>query len=111
MHYVRVKPRKMALSPANAVDRTTTIHRRARPYADTGSADTGGHDGSRDRPRPQDHAWPGDATDGIFHILTVYDGVGLLCASGDETSRQPCHQQCREYDRSLHLGFLQSYGG
>jgi hypothetical protein len=44
----------LALSaPADAIDRTTAIHRRSRPYH-----------GSRNRPRPQHDAGPYDAADG-----------------------------------------------
>jgi hypothetical protein len=75
-------------APADSINRTATIHRCSTPYANTRGTDAGGHDGSRDRPRPQHDAGPYDAPDRIRNVLAVHYGTGLFSVCGHESSYQ-----------------------
>jgi hypothetical protein len=75
MHDLEVLP------PANAIDRTATIHWGSRPYCFS-------RDRSCDRPWSQHDAGRYDATDGIRNVLAVHHGVGFLCACGYKPSCQ-----------------------
>jgi hypothetical protein len=86
-------------APADSIYWTATVHRRSGPHSNTCGADAGGHHGSRDRSRPQNHAGPYDASSRIRNVLAVNYGTGLFSACGHE----PSCQQRRQRDRKLHL--------
>jgi hypothetical protein len=76
MHDLEVLP------PADAIDRTATIHRCSWPYH-----------GSRDRAGPQHDAGPYDASGRICNVLAVhYGSTGLLTACNHENSYQQRRQ-------------------
>jgi hypothetical protein len=74
-------------APADAIDRTATIHRCPTPYSNTRSTDADGR-GSRNRPGPEHDTRPDDATGRIAHVRTIHRGIGLLSACGYEPSYQ-----------------------
>jgi hypothetical protein len=69
-------------APADSIDRTTTIHRRSRPYRSSRRS-------SRDRSRSQHHTSPRDAPGRIIHVLAVN-----YCSRRRATYRNPgkCNQ-------------------
>ena len=78
---------KPTSAPADAIDRTATIHRCPTPYSNTRSTDADGR-GSRNRPGPEHDTRPGDAIGGIAYVRTIHHGIGLLGACGYEPSYQ-----------------------
>jgi hypothetical protein len=68
-------------APANAIHRTSTIHRSSRTHGLYRNR-------SRDRPRPQHDAGPYDAADGILDVLAVHHSTGFFGACNYAPSYQ-----------------------